>query len=289
MRLSYLVFSLLFLFTAACSDRKYIPERKLVKMLAEMHQTDALLEDVHLSSYTSWRPDSTSVYVAILDRYGYTTEQLYNSLSRYGSSADKATTLYGKVCERLEKQQRRAHSKVEALHKRQDRWKGKSAWTLPNDGDTSRLPFSIPVVGLGEYILEANIALYSADSVSRPRMTMYLYSAASDSTLLLVEQEVQRSEVGKDYSLAIANRNAAATHVRGYVFDRDNDSLGSRPRYAAAKNIMLRFLPSGDDGQNSPPSQSYMSADIPADTSPPVRVSVIDARRPLPPCGNFEF
>jgi hypothetical protein len=280
MRISYVTFGLLFLFffAAACGG-KYIPERKLVKVLAEMHQTDALLDEAHIPEQASWRPDSTSVYVAILDKYGYTTEQLYNTLSRYGSSATKSTKLYDKVCKRLEKQQSRVRSKVEVLHRRQNRWTEKSAWTLSGDGDTLRLPFSIPVEGTGEYILEANIALYSADSASRPRMTMYLYAAASNAVLLRVEREVQRDEAGKDYSLAITNRDGAATHVRGFVFDHDDDSLSCRPRYAAAKDIMLRFLPSGDSGQSLPSSQSSTNADT---LPPPVRVSVIGARRPLP-------
>ncbi|MDR1022520.1 MAG: DUF4296 domain-containing protein [Prevotellaceae bacterium] len=280
MRISHVAFGLLFLFffAVACGE-KYIPERKLVKMLAEMHQTDALLDEAHIPEQASWRSDSTSVYVAILDKYGYTTEQLYNTLSRYGTSTGKSTKLYDKVCKRLEKQQSHVRRKVEALHRRQNRWTEKSEWTLPNDGDTLRLPFSIPVEGMGEYILEANIALYGADSASRPRMTMYLYAAESNAVLLRVEREVQRDEAGKDYSLAITNRDGAATHVRGFVFDHDDDSLGCRPRYAAAKNVMLRFLPSGGSEQSLTSSPSSASVDT---LPPPARVSVIGARRPLP-------
>ncbi|MDR3365506.1 MAG: DUF4296 domain-containing protein [Prevotellaceae bacterium] len=265
---------------AACGGRKHIPERKLVEILAEMHLADAVMEVARISEHPSWRSDSTAVYTAILDRYGYSTEQLYKTVARYNASKDKATALYDKVNKRLEKLQSRASSKVEALHRQQNRWTEKSEWTLPADGDTLRLPFSIPVEGLGEYILEANIALFSADSVSRPRMTMYLYAAANDSVLLQAEREVQRNEAGQSYSLSIANRSGAATHVRGYVFDRDADSLSGSTRHIAAKNIMLRFLPSGEEAQSKPAPQQH------ADELLPVGVSAIGARRPLPAYGE---
>ncbi|MDR0415489.1 MAG: DUF4296 domain-containing protein [Prevotellaceae bacterium] len=248
-RFSHFAFGLLFLLAvAACEGKKHIPERKLVKILAEMHLTDALLEETRLSAQLSWRPDSTAVYVAILDKYGYTTEQLYSTLTRYGASKSKSEKLYDKVCKQLEKQQSRARSRVEDLHSQQNRWTQEEEYTFSgSDNDTSRLPFSIPVEGLGEYILEANVALYGGDSATRPRMTMYLYAEAVDSVLLQVEQEVQHGEDGRDYSLAIANRDSAATHVRGYVFNRDSDSLDILPRHAAAKGIKLRFLPSDED------------------------------------------
>ncbi|MDR2813786.1 MAG: DUF4296 domain-containing protein [Prevotellaceae bacterium] len=280
MRFPHLIFGLILsIVVVACGDGKYIPERKLVKILAEMHLSDAVLEVARISSHTSWRSDSTAVYTAILDKYGYTPEQLYNTIARYGVSKDKATTLYDKVNKRLEKQQSSASSKVEALHRRQNRWTEKSEWTLPKDGNASRLPFSIPVEGPGEYILEATIALYNADSAHRPRMTLYLYAEASDSTLLQVERTVQRSEEGQSYSLSIVNRDSAATHVRGYVFDCDVDSLSST-RHIAARNIMLRFLPSAAEAQSHPPAPQRTGE--PTDASPPVRVSAIDAHRPLP-------
>ncbi|MDR0711801.1 MAG: DUF4296 domain-containing protein [Prevotellaceae bacterium] len=266
----------------ACENRKYIPERKLVRILAEMHLADAVIEVARASEQPSWTIDSTAVYVAILDKYGYTAEQLYNSVARYNGSIDGSTKLYDKVNKRLEKLQKSASKKVEALHRKQDRWTEKSEWTLPDDGDTSRLPFSIPVEGLGEYILEANVALYNDDSVTRPRMTMYLYAEESDSVLLLVEREVQRDEAGQDYSLSIVNHNRAATHVRGYIFDRDADSLSGLSRHVAAKNIMLRFLASGEEAQSHLYPTAYATDAAPLDTSPPVRVSVIDAHRPLP-------
>lgn len=281
MRLSHLtILGLIFSITMlACGDKKYIPERKLVRMLAEMHLADAVLEVAQVSSQASWRSDSTAVYTAILDRYGYTTEQLYNTIALYNGSKDKATKLYDNVSRRLEKLQKSAAGKVEALHRKQNRWTEKSDWTLPDDGDALRLPFSIPVEGLGEYILEATVTRYSADSAVRPRMTMYLYAEAADSLLQQAERDVQRGEEGQRYSLSIVNRDSTATHVRGYIFDCDADSL-SRPRHIAAKNIMLRFLPSATEARRQPPSPLHTAT--PVDTSPPVRVSVIDdVRRPV--------
>jgi len=111
MRTAYIL--LLLMLAVACGGRKTIPERTLVKILAEMHTVDAALEqgEVRLSAR---QLDSTAVYTAILDKYGYTVTQLYNSMTAHSRSKEDAEKLYGKVCKRLEKQQKRYAAELAA-------------------------------------------------------------------------------------------------------------------------------------------------------------------------------
>lgn len=99
---------------AACGERKTIPERKLVKILADMHLADAALEQ----GCRSKRRDSSAVYTAILDEYGYTLTQLHSSMAVYSRSKDDADKLYGKVCKRLEKLQKQYAKALEAERKK---------------------------------------------------------------------------------------------------------------------------------------------------------------------------
>ncbi len=258
---------------AACNGRKTIPKRNLVKILAEMHLADAALEE-NLAQRNPGRRDSTAVYLPILDEYGYTVEQLYSSIQEHCKTKGDADKLYDKVNKRLGKLQKQYAKEVKALHERQNCWSEKTSWQLPNDGDTSRLDFSIPSRGAGTYILSADVALAAGDSVSNPRMSMYLYAhrcridsivvdsirrdttICTDTTFAQVEQSLLREEQERSYSLSITVSDTLATHIRGYLLNHDNDSLAHTRRYATVKNIMLRYVSPDDAAVNTMPSRS---------------------------------
>lgn len=252
---------LLLTFTIACGGRQTIPERKLVKILAEMHLVDAALEQSGGFQGSGKMRDSTTVYTAILDEHGYTVAQLYGSMSKYSSTKDAADKLYDKVCRQLSKLQKQYAKEVEKLHDEQNRWTQKSDWRFPNDGDTSRLAFAIPVSdSVGSYVLTADITLPTTDSVSNPRMTMYLYAqncrmdsvlrdsvrvdtlVCFDSLIAQREQPITRDGKEQKYTLTLENTSAHSTLVRGYILNCDCDSLSVKPRQATVRNVMLRYV-----------------------------------------------
>ncbi|MDR3296937.1 MAG: DUF4296 domain-containing protein [Prevotellaceae bacterium] len=85
---------------AGCSSDT-VSQRTLVKVLAEIHLADAVMDERH----GAWERDSTGVYLAIFDKYGCTPKQLENTLAKYCTTKDDATNLYSKVSNRLEKLQ----------------------------------------------------------------------------------------------------------------------------------------------------------------------------------------
>ena len=276
MKKTFLYLAIAAIALTACGERKTIPKRKLVKILFEMHTVDAALEQS--SSRLSGRQlDSTAVYTAILDKYGYTVAQFFNSMKVYGRSKKDADKLYSKVYDLLDKQQKQYAKEVEMLYAMQNRWTQKSSWNFPDDGDTSRLEFSIPVAdSTGSYVLSADITLFPEDSVGSPRITMYLYAyhCRKDSVLVdsvrvdtmfcadtvfgQVEQPVLRDGSVQNCTLTIAG-NGLATHVRGFILNRDNDSLALKPRHATVKNIMLRHVPEAGEDK---PFQKLMKMSI---------------------------
>ncbi len=254
----FFLFSLLLM--SSCGGQS-IPERKLVKILAEIHLTDAALEKSGELQWNDKMRDSTAVYTAILDEYGYTVGQLYRSVQTRCTTKEEADELYGKVYKRLSKLQKKYAKEVEKLHAAQNRWTQKSTWRFPRDGDTSRLDFTLPVSdSAGSYILNANIALLAADSVSNPRITMYLYAQncrtisllrdslsvdtliCTDSLIATAEQPLERNGKEQNYTLTLKNTSAHATLVQGYILNCDNDSLRLNPRHAMVSNITLRYV-----------------------------------------------
>ncbi|MDR2938572.1 MAG: DUF4296 domain-containing protein [Prevotellaceae bacterium] len=112
-RFSIFLFFLIFAFS--CGEKKIIPERKLVKILTEMHLVDAALEE----SGRSFQRDSTAVYSAIFEKYGYATEQFLSSISEYSHSKKTSDKLYDKVNKNLSKLKAEYEKELEAERARQ--------------------------------------------------------------------------------------------------------------------------------------------------------------------------
>ncbi len=259
MRKFYILF--LFILAFACNRDKTIPERQLVKILAEMHLADATFEESGTLRWDNRQRDSTAVYVPILNDYGYTVEELYSSMKKHSRTKEDVDKLYDKVYKRLAKLQKKYAKEVAKLYKQQNRWIQKADWRFPNDGDTLRLPFDIAVNdSMGSYILTADIMLLPTDSVSNPRMTMCLYTQVchqdsvlrdsvyadtticADSLLTTLDQPLVRDGNELNYSITLVNTSAHATRVEGYILNCDSDSLALKPRYATVRNIMLRYV-----------------------------------------------
>jgi hypothetical protein len=82
---------------AGCSSDT-VSQRTLVKVLAEIHFADAVMDEYR----SAWERDSTGVYLAIFDKYGCTPQQIENTLAKHCTTKDDATNLYTKVSNRLE-------------------------------------------------------------------------------------------------------------------------------------------------------------------------------------------
>jgi hypothetical protein len=238
---------LLLLLSAAailsCTSKGKIPERKLAKILAEFHLTDAVNKQQSESGSARYR-DSTAYYLPILQKYGYTAEQLHSSMMQYGYHKEKARGLYKKVEKILEKQEAQYKKNRDKEYARQNIWEIQNAYSLPQDGDTSRLFFSVPLRGLGDYHLSANFTLYSNDSAQNPHLTVYFYAEQNDSSWQQKTVGQNRNGEANFYNLKLDNDSRLATHVQGYLFDYDIvDTVAATIRHAKVQNIMLRYIP----------------------------------------------
>ena len=102
---------------AGCGNN-LIGERKLVKILAEMHFADALLAE-QSGAATSQRRDSTAIYAPIFAKYNVSPSQLYPSMMPYINNKEKMAILYDKVIRTLEKNEARYAQQLPAPQKEQ--------------------------------------------------------------------------------------------------------------------------------------------------------------------------
>ncbi|MDR1225631.1 MAG: DUF4296 domain-containing protein [Prevotellaceae bacterium] len=228
----------------ACSPDKKIPESTLVKILVDIHMADAVSRQSSENAGSKKTGDSTTYYLPVLQKYGYTKEQLLAAMQRYGYSKDKARKLYGKVEKKLEKQEKHYKKERDKAFRKQDIWAAKDSYSLPQDDDTARLFFSVPVQGLGRYCLSAEFTLFSKDSVQSPHLTLYLYSESRDSIWQRKTIGQSRNGEANFYSAELNNDSPLATHVRGYLLDYNlADTIFAKTRHAKVQHVMLRYVP----------------------------------------------
>jgi len=107
MNRSIIILTLLFLFLYSCtqSEQKIqkselIPAKDLVPVLADLHLADGLLSISEIRNYYN-DMDSLGQYSSILESYGYSLEQLNNTIEYYSSYPEALNEIYEKVITQL--------------------------------------------------------------------------------------------------------------------------------------------------------------------------------------------
>ena len=107
MNRSIIILTILFLFLYSCtqSEQKIqkselIPAKDLVPVLADLHLADGLLSISEIRNYYD-DMDSLGQYSSILESYGYSLEQLNNTIEYYSSYPEALNEIYEKVITQL--------------------------------------------------------------------------------------------------------------------------------------------------------------------------------------------
>ena len=107
MNRSIIILTLLFLFLYSCtqSEQKIqkselIPPKDLVPVLTDLHLANGLLSISEIRNYYD-DMDSLGQYSSILESYGYSLEQLNNTIEYYSSYPEALNEIYEKVITQL--------------------------------------------------------------------------------------------------------------------------------------------------------------------------------------------
>ena len=107
MNRSIIILTLLFLFLYSCTqpEQKFqkselIPAKDLVPVLTDLHLADGLLSMSEIRNYYK-DMDSLGQYSNILESYGYSLEQLNNTIEYYSSDPEALSEIYEKVITQL--------------------------------------------------------------------------------------------------------------------------------------------------------------------------------------------
>ena len=246
--LSKIALILLITVTFLCScnfrnNQRRIPEKDLVKVLTELYIADGLLTFPSVKNQFSLK-DSTTNYIDIIVRNGYTKERMDKTLRYYYDKKPKILeNIYDQVMSKLSEKQLLLEKNILAPKTAPSNlWNGLGAISVPESGIHDQGSFNIPVKDTGNYVLEFTAIVFPDDQSINPNVTVYFYHA--DTSKSGYREYWPVTKLVKDgqrhnFSLPKRNTNLSVTHVSGSFFNCDPKE-GQWEKHAKIENIVLR-------------------------------------------------
>ena len=178
---------------------KYIPEDDFVKMLVDMHITDAMAMNHDINkSYNNL--DSALLYGEVFKRYGYTYKQLKNTMQYYTEKPQKFLKIYNRVFATLTKmsdQSKQAYSSIQSS-RTLEVWKAdESRYSIFGDSLQYPPPFDFEVDTTGVFVLIAEVRMVNADESVNPVFEAYFYKpqdSISGPRIYMAQQPIVKSD-----------------------------------------------------------------------------------------------
>ena len=162
--------------------RNVIPRRDLVPLLVHLHIADAMALTTTISRQFGGL-DSAILYKTVLDKYGYTKDDLEQTFTYYSLKPEKLLEIYDDVFSELSKQSEEARKLYSSTSDAETFpiWKPKKKKYLIR-GDTASYPpvFDIKIDTTGTFVLSAQIKITPKDESLNPRIVAYFYNPSYD-------------------------------------------------------------------------------------------------------------
>jgi hypothetical protein len=178
-----LIIALVLLFSCKNDgSKKLIPRKELIPLLVDLHVTDAIAVSSTLSDQFG-KLDSALLYGTVMDRYGYSKEELFQTLNYYTSKPEKLMEIYDEVFALLSARSEEAKAEYNKYSSQNTRhiWRPeKNRFEIR--GDTIKYPVfdNISIDSLGTYIIDLSIKLNKEDESLDPVLQAYYYDPLND-------------------------------------------------------------------------------------------------------------
>ncbi len=218
----------------ACNHRdrdNIIPRRDLVPLLIDMHIADAMALNTSVSGQFGGL-DSSLLYQSVLDKYGYTKDDLTRTLRYYSSKPEKLIGIYNDVFSTLSKESEEAKKLYSSTTIAQTYhiWKPKKP-RYNVHGDTARYPpvFDVKIDTTGIFVLSVHAKIAPKDESANPRILAYFYNPFNDNQerrIYFEEVPMIKSNYIREYTLLKECSDTSLSRLRIIIPMHDNsDSL----------------------------------------------------------------
>ncbi|MBN1951202.1 MAG: DUF4296 domain-containing protein [Bacteroidales bacterium] len=211
------------------ADMNIIPEGDFVKLLVDMHITDAMAMN-HDINRSFGELDSTLLYRTVLKEHGYTYQQMKNTFEYYTDRPDKYVKVYNKVFAELSKrsdQAKEAYSSIQSSRTFQ-LWRSKEPrFNIMGDTLDYPEPFDIAVDTTGTFVLVAEAKLSTADESVNPVLEAYFYDPDNDtpdSRIYIAREPIIKSDHNRprEYSFIKEMNNPRYSRMRIIIPSQEN-------------------------------------------------------------------
>ena len=246
--LTYCIFVFLVLGLSACNSykRKYIiPQNKFVDVLVDIHLADAIALNYY-PQYPGFELDSVELYGSVFAKHGVTRIQFDSTISYYGARPDEFHEIYTRVTAKLymlTEETLNPVSPAQQTESDEKIWEDPGIYALPEMGETNRVEINVPIKEAGEYIITADIKIYTDDESVNPRISVYYWY--DNNTPLGFRDFFPEILLNKDgnqttYQTSKTLVNSEITHIKGYILNHSNQDTSFK-KHALVSEISVIY------------------------------------------------
>ncbi len=223
-----------------------IPEKDLVRILTEIHIADGLLTLPRINYLYSDR-DTISAYVDIIEKHGYTKEEMDRTMQYYFiEKPKKMIRIYDKVLGALSEMESRIDREMPVSGSGEpDFWQGKSSYYFPDPTGRDTSWFDIPLNIPGRYNLKFTLTIYPDDQSSDPHPGIYYTytdSTGSAERNYISDFPYLKNGQPHNFSFTINLIRMAPARLMGWFVDQEKQSP-SLIRHLRIEKVMLTRTP----------------------------------------------
>jgi hypothetical protein len=234
-RITFLIMAVVSLLISSCSSRKnrldrknLIPEKELINLLVDIYIADGLLVLPHIDAWSS-KLDSITAYYHIIEKHGFTRENLDKTMKYYFIKDPKTLNkIYDQVLGILSEMESRYEKEFTTEQTRiSNLWPGKAFYSIPSVSGKDSTMFDISATMTGAYILSFSATVFPDDQSVNPRAIAY--TCSPDSIESVRRNYFKSIEFVKDgmphyYSMKIFVPSRVPAHIRGWLYYFENQS-----------------------------------------------------------------
>lgn len=239
-----LVLSLL-LVSCHWGKRRYVmPEKKLVKVLVDIHLADGIAVTTP-RSFAQQSLDSAVLYSAVFTKHRINRAIFDSTMSYYTQKPNKLQQVYINVNTVLSKMDSdlEADGSIQKDDKNILIWQDNKTYSLPRMGAVNRIEITAPAGKPGFYTVSAKIRLMEEDQAVAPRMTIYYWydnGTPKGYREYFRNTPLKKAEKAATYSVTQKLVNPKITHIKGFLLDHSNpDTLFTK--HATVSEIKVYF------------------------------------------------
>jgi hypothetical protein len=226
---------LTFVLIISCDRRdkqQLIPRRDLIPLLADLHVADAISISSPIADQFG-KMDSTLLYSRVMDKYGYTKEELFYTLEYYTGKPEKLMEIYDEIFALLSARS----EEIKARYSQYTYTNTSLVWRSEMNrydiqGDTAQYPVfdSIPIDSAGTFVLTLNIKLDKEDESENPVLIAYFYNPKDDTPdkrLYFDNIELHKSKYSRELMLIreVADKSLNCIRIIPVSFENKDSSF----------------------------------------------------------------